>query len=319
MEAVGGSGEPMSPLSFQGFRLHTTWTHPPGEELIHRVALPCLLGEENALLIIYESEKFPRDLMQGQKIAVSLQPPAKDHWNIISDRSLPWMLEESQRQCEAQWAAQAPDNKVEGAAAPPIGVPTPGEPPKPEAQGSGKELPSEAAPTREWILEATVGSWNVSTLHLQTMREMGGMQEVDRALTQTLLAEFVRLQLVVSEDFAKSLTALCSDLEASSMTFISDMARTLDLQPDDPMSCQLMAALRKFQQTTSLKAMVPLTELEVAQEGLESFMQRRLQELSSQTESRELIGALSQKLADNMSQVWELAQAPELTVGEASL
>ena len=258
--------------------------------------------------------------MQGQKIAVSLQPPAKDHWNIISDHSLPWMLEESQWQCEAQWAAQAPDNKVEGAAASPTRVPTPGEPPKPKAQGSGKELPSEAAPTREWILEATCGILeHFHTLHLWTMREMGDVREVDRALTQTLLAEFVRLQLVVSEDFAKSLMALRSDLEASSMTFISDMARTLDLQPDDPMSCQLMAALWKFQQTTSLKAMVPLTELEVAQEGLESFMQRCLQELSSQTESRELIGALSQKLADNTSQVWELAQAPELTVGEISL
>ena len=35
MEAMGGSGEPMSPLSFRGFRLHTTWTHPPGEKPIH--------------------------------------------------------------------------------------------------------------------------------------------------------------------------------------------------------------------------------------------------------------------------------------------
>ena len=76
-EAVGGSGEPMSPLSFWVFRLHTTWTHPPGEEPIHRVAYPHLLGEENMLLIIYESEKFPRDLMQGQKIAVSLWPPPR--------------------------------------------------------------------------------------------------------------------------------------------------------------------------------------------------------------------------------------------------
>ena len=34
-EAVKGSGEPMSPLSFWGFRLHTTWTQPPGGEPIH--------------------------------------------------------------------------------------------------------------------------------------------------------------------------------------------------------------------------------------------------------------------------------------------
>ena len=29
-EALGGTGEPVSPLSFRGFRLHTTWTQPPG-------------------------------------------------------------------------------------------------------------------------------------------------------------------------------------------------------------------------------------------------------------------------------------------------
>ena len=82
------------------------------------------------LLIDYKLEKFPQDLMQGQKIAVSLWPPAEDHWNIASDHALPWMLEESQWQCEAQQTAQAQENKVEGTMASPTGVPTPVESPK---------------------------------------------------------------------------------------------------------------------------------------------------------------------------------------------
>ena len=110
--------------------------------------------------------------------------------------------------------------------------------------------------------------------------------------------------------------ALCTDLEASCAALVSDIVRTMDLQSDDPTSPQVKAALRKFQQTTSLKLTLPLTELEVAHEDMEAFMQSRLRELSSQTESRELIGELSQKLADHMSRVRELVQVPELTEGE---
>ena len=130
------------------------------------------------------------------------------------------------------------------------------------------------------------------------------------------MAEFVRLQLIVGEDLTRSLMALCTDLEASCMMLMSDIARTMDLHPNDPASCQVKAALWKFQQTTSLKVTPPLMELEVAREDMEAFMWSRLRELSSQTESQELIGGLSQKLADHTSRVRELVQIPELTEGE---
>ena len=94
-EVMGGTGEPVSPLSFRGFRLHTTWTQPPGGELTHHTSLPHFLGKGNLSLIDYESEKSPQDLMQGLKIAIDLKPPAKDHWNIASDLILPWLLEDS--------------------------------------------------------------------------------------------------------------------------------------------------------------------------------------------------------------------------------
>ena len=96
-EAMGGTGEPVSPLSFRGFRLHTAWTQPPGREMTHHISLPYFLGKSNSSLIEYESEKFPQGLMQGQKIAIDLKPPAKDHWNIALDPILPWMLEDSQQ------------------------------------------------------------------------------------------------------------------------------------------------------------------------------------------------------------------------------
>ena len=117
------------------------------------------------------------------------------------------------------------------------------------------------------------------------------------------MAEFVRLQLIVGEDLTKSLMALHTDLEASCAALVSDIARTMDLHPDDPASHQVKAVLWKFQQTTSLKVALPLMELEAAREDMETFMQSHLGELSSQTESQELIGELSQKLADHTSRV----------------
>ena len=68
-----------------------------------------------------------------------------------------------------------------------------------------------------------------------------------------------------------------------------------------------------------MKVTLPLMELEAAHGDLEELMQSRLQELSSQTESWELNGALSQKLANHASQVQELVQAPELVEEEVSL
>ena len=117
------------------------------------------------------------------------------------------------------------------------------------------------------------------------------------------MAEFVRLQLIVDEDFTKSLLALCTDLEASCEALMSDIVRTIDLHPNDPTSHQVKAALQKFQQSTSLKVTLPLMELEAARGDMVEFMWSHLRELSSQTESQELIGELSQKLANHTSRV----------------
>ena len=133
------------------------------------------------------------------------------------------------------------------------------------------------------------------------------------------MAEFARLQLIVNEDLTKSLLALCLDLEASSETLMSDIVRTIGLHPNDPAAHQVKAVLQTFQQSTSMKVTLPLMELEAAHGDLEEFMRSHLRELSSQTESRELIGALSQKLTTHASWVQELVQVPELAEEEVSL
>ena len=88
---------------------------------------------------------------------------------------------------------------------------------------------------------------------------------------------------------------------------MSDIARTLNLHPDDPASDQVKATLQRFQRATSLKVSLPLMELETAQEHMEEFLQRRLREISSQTKSQELIEELSQKLSVSQQVIVGLA------------
>ena len=150
------------------------------------------------------------------------------------------------------------------------------------------------------------------------MHEMGGVRELDRTLARTLLAEALRLHLIIGEDFTKSLIALRTDLEASCEVLVSDIAKTLNLHPNDPASHQVKASLQKFQRATSLKVNLPLMELEAAWEDMGEFLQSRLREISSQTESQELIEELSWKMSAHASRVRELVQVPGLGDPEVS-
>ena len=159
---------------------------------------------------------------------------------------------------------------------------------------------------------------HIHALRIQAMHEMGSICELDQTLAQTLLAESVRVQLIVGEDLTKSLMTLCTDLEASSEILLLDIVKTLDLHPNNPASCQVKAILQRFQQATSLKVNLSLMELQAARDDMEGFLQSHLQEISSQTESRELMEGLTRKLLAHTSRVLELVRVPELAEEEVS-
>ena len=148
-EAMGGTGEPVSPFSFRGFRLHMVWTQHPGGEMTHHISFPHFLGESNLSLIEYESEKFPQGLRQGQKIAIDVEPSTKDHWNIASDLILPLILEDFRQRHEGKWVARAQEEKSKGVKVSQTEAPTPGGSPQLEVGGSGKALPTKMAPDKE--------------------------------------------------------------------------------------------------------------------------------------------------------------------------
>ena len=305
------TGESMAPLFFRGFRLHTVWTRQSGGDLVHQVTFPHLLGEATTSMLEYEPEKVPQGLMQGPKMAINLRPPSGDHWNITSDLVLPLVVDTFRQRCEDKCMAQGLGGESEGAEVSPMEASAPRESPQVVAGSSRAAPQTETTHQEERALETAHEILeHIHAIHLQTMHEMGGMRELEWTLVRTLMAEFVRLQLILGEDLTKSLSALHSELETSSEALSSDLVRVLNLHSDNLAFCQVKELIQKHQQSVSMKVNLPLMELGAAREDLEGFLQRCLHELSSQSESQEMIEELSQTLLAHTNRIREAIQTP---------
>ena len=312
-ETMTRTGESMAPLHFRGFRLHTVWTQQPGGDLVRQVAFPHFLGESTSSMLEYEPEKFPQGLMQGPKMAINLRPSSDNHWNIAMDFVLPLAVDTFRWRREAKWVAQCLEGESGGAKVSPMEAPVPRESPQVVVGSSGAALPTETTQQGEEALETAREILEcVHAICLQTMHEMGSVRELDQTLARTLMAEFVRLQLIIGEDLMKSLVALHTDLETSFEALSSDFTRTLNLHSNDPVSPQVKELIQMFQQSISMKVNLPLMELGAAREDMEGFLQRCLCEISSQSESQKIIEELSQTLSVHASRVQEVIQAPGL-------
>ena len=233
-ETMMRTGEPMAPLYFRGFRLHTIWTQQSGGDLVHQVAFLRFLGETTSSMLEYESKKFPHGLMQGPKMAINLRPLSSDHWNIALDLVLPLAVDMFRWWCESKCMAQGMEGESEGANVSPKEAPAPRESPQVVAGSSGAALPMETTHQGERALETAHKILeHIHAIRLQAMHEMGSMRELEQTLVCTLMAEFAKLQLIIGEDLTKSLIALRSDLETSCEALSSDFARTLNLHSDD--------------------------------------------------------------------------------------
>ena len=147
------TGEPMAPLSFRGFRLHTMWTRQSVGDLVCQVAFPHFLGETTTSMLEYKPEKFPQGLMQGPKMVINLRPPSGDHWIIASDLVFPLAVDTFRRRHEAKRAEQDLEGESEGAKVSPKEAPAPGESPQVVAVSSRAALPTETTHQGERAME----------------------------------------------------------------------------------------------------------------------------------------------------------------------
>ena len=305
------TGEPMAPSSFRGFRLHTVWTWPSGGDLVRQVTFPHLLGEATTSMLEYEQEKFPQGLMQGPKMAINLRPPSSDHWNIVSNLILPVTVDTYRQRHEAKHAEQDLEGRSAGAEVSPEQAPAPRKAPQVVTGGSKAAFPTETTHQGERVLETSLDILeHIHAIHLQTIHDMGGVRELEQTVVRTLMAEFARLQSILGEDLAKSLSALRSELETSSEALSSDLLSVLNLHSGDPAFPQVKELIQKHQQSVSMKVNLPLMELEAAREDLGGFLQRRLCELSSDPKSREMIEELSQTLSTHTNRIREATLVP---------
>ena len=178
-EAVEETGEPLAPHWFQGFRLHTVWSWPPGEELVRQIIFPHLRGDTSTPVLEHEPEKFPLSMRQGPKVAIPLRPPSSRHWNIDSDLIFGIGVDTHRQWYEAKRTGQDQEWESVGAEESPRETPAPEGASLATAGSSQAASPTEIARQEEQDLEVALSAIrHIHTICLQTIHDMGCMREV---------------------------------------------------------------------------------------------------------------------------------------------
>ena len=156
----------------------------------------------------------------------------------------------------------------------------------------------------------------VYALHLETL---GFLWEVDRALAKSIMSEFIRLQLIVGDDLNTSLWAMHADLEATTDELVRDLDIAAQNSTDIPSkNPSVRVALHRFKELVKLKLTLPLAQVDAAHEDMDRFLQHHLEELHSQTDMRNLIESLSQRVAAHQSRVHQIVYSEPLKHAEVA-
>ena len=91
------------------------------------------------------------DLFQSPKIAITLKPPSKDHWNAVLDLVLPTAQDQFQEWRETKWATLHLEEAPEAAEVPPADESAPRE------VLTAKSEADKGASSLQWVLETTQG------------------------------------------------------------------------------------------------------------------------------------------------------------------
>ena len=160
----------------------------------------------------------------------------------------------------------------------------------------------------------------VYALRLKTLQEMGFIWEVDRALAKSIMSEFLRLQLIVGDDLNTSLWARHVDLEDTMAKLMRDLdivvQNSTALPSENP---AVRVALHRFMDLVGLKLALPLAQVDMAWEDMERLLHHHLEELCSQTDMKNLIDSLPQRIATHQSRVHQIVYSEPLENIEVTL
>ena len=100
----------------------------------------------------------------------------------------------------------------------------------------------------------------VHDLHLQLMQEMGFIQEIDQALSKSLMVEFLRLKVIIEDDLSGTLRTWQADMEATTDKFLRDLDAAIQTSTTLPSkNAAVGVALCQFRSATQLRVALPLT------------------------------------------------------------
>ena len=217
MSDITGSKKPWSPHAFRAFRLHRV-IYTEGSTVRTQVAYPHLGGDTKSHLLNFQKQQLIPELCEHSMVLAALVKADDGHWNVTNDPVYPACLEVFRTRHESSQDPQA-NKSAEGSGTgggSPTGVTTP------LSTTSSQPLltPTLGAHEIREIVRETLDQ--VYALCLKALQEMGFIWEVDRALAKSLMAEFIRLQLIVGDGLNTSLWAMHADLEATAADLVRD-------------------------------------------------------------------------------------------------
>ena len=312
---ITDSNKPQSPWAFRAFRLHRV-IYTEGSTLTTQVAYPRLGGKTKSHLLNFQKQLLIPELCEHSMVLAALADADDGHWNVTNDPIYPACLEGFRRRHESSQASQA--NKSAERSGTGGGSPTCAMTPPSATSSQPPPIPTLGAHEVRGLVRDTLDQ--VYALRLETLQEMGFIQEVDRALAKSIMAEFLRLQLIVGDDLNTSLQALHADLEATTAELMRDLdiavQNSTALPSENP---AVRVALHRFMDLVRLKLALPLAQVDTAQEDMERFLHHRLEELCSQTDMKNLIDSLSQRIAAHQSRVRQIVYSEPLENIEVTL
>ena len=299
---VMGSKKLLSPRAFRAFRLHRV-IYAEGSTVRTQVAYPRLGGETKSHLLNFQKQQLIPELREHSMVSAALAEADDGHWNVTNDPIYPTCLEVFRRRHESSQDPQA--NKSAKGSGTGGGSPTGVMTPLSTSSSLPLLTPALGAHEIREIIRETLDQ--VYALHLKTLQEMGFIREVDRALAKSVMAEFLRLQLIVGDSLNTSLQAIHADLEATAADLVRDMdiavQNSTALPSENP---AIGAALHRFKGLVKLKLVLPLAQVDAAREDMERFLHHHLEELRSQTDMKNLMGNLSLRVAAHQSRACQI-------------
>ena len=248
---------------FRGFHLHQviiTGEDPP----VSQVAIPRLQGDTLFHWVPLQDQVLPPEMEGAPLVSATLAKADPSHWNIQNDPIYPACLELFKARHEASMASQAAPSMGEGSE---------------DSTHVPEPFPTMTQPTTPPLTAEDIDAWvgevmdRVHDLNLLWIQEMGFVQEIDHALSKSLVVEFLRLQILMGEDLSAALWAWQAEMEVATDNLLRDLGATTQVGTTLPsLSAAVGTALQQFRVVVQLKMALPLTQLEEARERMEGYI-----------------------------------------------